>query len=74
MDGTTKKYFKQEKYKGKVFGKTGYINTVKSFSGICTTENGDYIFAIIANKANSRTRKAINDIVKALIDTAKSPG
>ncbi len=36
IDGTIGKYFKEERYKGKVFGKTGYISDVKSFSGICS--------------------------------------
>jgi D-alanyl-D-alanine carboxypeptidase/D-alanyl-D-alanine-endopeptidase (penicillin-binding protein 4) len=71
IDGTIGKYFKEKKYKGKVFGKTGYIGGVKSFSGICSrgpTGGGDYIFSILANGANGRTREAINDIVKAIID------
>lgn len=76
IDGTIGKYFKEEKYKGKVFGKTGYIRGVKSFSGICSrtpakrgpTGGGDYIFSILANNANGQTREAINDIAKAIID------
>jgi len=67
-DGTIKKFFKEKRYRGKVFGKTGYISTVKTFSGLCSTKNGDYIFAILANNANGKTRKAINDIVKTIID------
>ena len=68
VDGTIGKYFAQTKYKGKIFGKTGYISGVKSFSGLCTTENGDYIFSILANNANGKTRPAINDIVKAVFN------
>ncbi|HUT28727.1 MAG TPA: D-alanyl-D-alanine carboxypeptidase/D-alanyl-D-alanine-endopeptidase [Sedimentisphaerales bacterium] len=68
VDGTIKRYFGEEKYKGKIFGKTGYISGVKSFSGMCTTGEGDYLFSILANKANGLTRKAINDIAKAIID------
>ncbi len=68
IDGTIRKYFKEEKYKGKVFGKTGYISGVKSFSGICRSNGGDYIFSILANNANGGTRKAINKITKAIID------
>lgn len=69
IDGTVDKYFKEEKYKGSIFGKTGYISGVKSFSGICSTGGGDYIFSILANGTNGQTRGAINDIVKAIIDT-----
>ena len=68
-DGTIEKYFKTNKYKGKVLGKTGYISGVKSFSGICSTEHGEYLFSILTNRAAGDTRDAINDIVKAIIDT-----
>jgi len=69
VDGTVSTNFKEQKYKGKVFGKTGYIAGVKALSGVCTTTAGDYIFSILANKANGKTRTAINDIAKAIIDT-----
>lgn len=72
VDGTIDKYFEEEKYKGKIFGKTGYISGVKSFSGICSTDGGDYIFSILANGTNGQTRRAINDIVKAIIDNKES--
>ena len=68
IDGTIYKYFKEEKYKGKIYGKTGYINKVKSFSGLCSTERGDYIFSILTNNTNGLTRGAINDIAEAIID------
>jgi D-alanyl-D-alanine carboxypeptidase/D-alanyl-D-alanine-endopeptidase (penicillin-binding protein 4) len=68
IDGTIGKYFKEEKYKGKVFGKTGYIGGVTSFSGVCSGKGRDYIFSILANKTRGGTREAINDIAKAIID------
>ncbi len=71
VDGTISKYFTQPKYKGKILGKTGYINKVKSFSGVCSTEKGDFLFSIIANNANAQTRRAINDIAEAIIDDAE---
>jgi D-alanyl-D-alanine carboxypeptidase/D-alanyl-D-alanine-endopeptidase (penicillin-binding protein 4) len=71
MDGTIDKYFNEPLYRGKIFGKTGYIEGVKSFSGVCTTPAGDRIFAIITNNANGNTRQAINDIVKAIIDESR---
>jgi len=70
IDGTIAGSFKEQKYKGKIFGKTGYISDVKSFSGVCRCEHGDYIFSILANNANSQTRDAINDIAKAIVDQA----
>jgi D-alanyl-D-alanine carboxypeptidase/D-alanyl-D-alanine-endopeptidase (penicillin-binding protein 4) len=71
VDGTIGKYFKKAKYKGKILGKTGYVNLAKSFSGVCTTPNGDFIFSILATGANGQTRKAINDIAKAIVDSSK---
>jgi D-alanyl-D-alanine carboxypeptidase/D-alanyl-D-alanine-endopeptidase (penicillin-binding protein 4) len=68
VDGTISRYFKEQQYKGKICGKTGYIAGVKSFSGVCTTPAGDYLFSILANKTNGKTRTAINDIAKAIID------
>lgn len=67
-EGTIDKYFQEERYKGKVLGKTGYIRGVKSFSGFCVTERGDYIFSAIANGANGRTRGVLNDIAKVIVD------
>ena len=71
MDGTIDKYFNEPQYKGKIFGKTGYIEGVKAFSGVCSTAAGDRIFVIITNHANGNTRPAINDIVKAVIDESR---
>jgi len=68
VDGTIAGSFKEQMYKGKILGKTGYISDVKSFSGMCTIKQGDYIFSILANNANSQTRDAINDIAKAIVD------
>ncbi len=70
INGTIGKFFTEKNYKGKIFGKTGYIEGVKSFSGVCTTGEGDYLFSILANNANSQTREAINDIVETIIDDA----
>jgi D-alanyl-D-alanine carboxypeptidase/D-alanyl-D-alanine-endopeptidase (penicillin-binding protein 4) len=67
-DGTISRYFKEQKYKGKICGKTGYIAGVKALSGVCTTPEGDYLFSILANKTNGTTRTAINNIAKAIID------
>jgi D-alanyl-D-alanine carboxypeptidase/D-alanyl-D-alanine-endopeptidase (penicillin-binding protein 4) len=72
VDGTIEKYFKEEKYKGKILGKTGSITSVKSFSGLCVTGQGDYIFSILANNVNGKTRTVINDIAQAIIDEAEN--
>lgn len=67
-DGTIARYFRDKKYNGKIFGKTGYLAGVKAFSGVCSTDKGDYIFSILANDAGGKTRDAINDVAKAIID------
>ena len=67
-EGTASKWFDEPKYKGKIFTKTGYMEGVKSLSGVCETPTGDRIFSIITNKTNGQTRQAINNIVKAVID------
>jgi D-alanyl-D-alanine carboxypeptidase/D-alanyl-D-alanine-endopeptidase (penicillin-binding protein 4) len=69
IDGTLRKQFYQDRYRGKVFAKTGYINSVRALSGICTANSGkEYIFSILTNDANYKTKEAIFDIVKAIID------
>jgi len=70
VDGTIKKQFYKDRYRNRVFAKTGYINGVRALSGICIAANGDreYIFSIITNNANYPTKKAISDIVTTIID------
>lgn len=68
VDGTIGKYFKEEKYRGRIIGKTGYISGIRSFSGICITEKGDFLFSILTDGGDGQTRKAINDIAKAVFD------
>jgi len=71
-DGTIEKYFKEEKYKGKILAKTGYINSVKALSGLCVTDRGDYIFSILSNNTNGQTRTVINSIAQEIIDYFES--
>ncbi|MHC4323635.1 MAG: D-alanyl-D-alanine carboxypeptidase/D-alanyl-D-alanine endopeptidase [Planctomycetota bacterium] len=71
IEGTIARYFKEDKYKGKIFGKTGYINSVKSLSGVCVTDRGDYIFSVLSNNTNGQTRTVINNIAKAIIDSRR---
>jgi D-alanyl-D-alanine carboxypeptidase/D-alanyl-D-alanine-endopeptidase (penicillin-binding protein 4) len=68
VDGTISRFFKEEKYKGRIRGKTGYINGVRSLSGVCSTDQGDSIFSILVNNANGQTRTVINDIAKEIIE------
>jgi D-alanyl-D-alanine carboxypeptidase/D-alanyl-D-alanine-endopeptidase (penicillin-binding protein 4) len=69
VDGTIRKQFCKDKYKNRVFAKTGYISGVRALSGVCVGASGrEYIFSIIANKASYPTKKALSDIVESIID------
>jgi serine-type D-Ala-D-Ala carboxypeptidase/endopeptidase (penicillin-binding protein 4) len=68
VDGTLDKYFKESKYKGKVLGKTGYINGIRSLSGVCITPQGEIIYSILANNASSISRDTLNKIAEAVMD------
>jgi D-alanyl-D-alanine carboxypeptidase/D-alanyl-D-alanine-endopeptidase (penicillin-binding protein 4) len=66
--GTIDRYFSEPKYRGNVFGKTGYISGVRAFSGVCKTQSGPYIFSVLSNGPKGLSRDAINDVAKAIID------
>jgi D-alanyl-D-alanine carboxypeptidase/D-alanyl-D-alanine-endopeptidase (penicillin-binding protein 4) len=68
VDGTIARYFREDKYRGRIIGKTGYLDGVRAFSGICTTAQGDVIFSILTSGGSAATRSAINDIAEAIID------
>ncbi len=68
IDGTLRHAFMEPGYKGKIWGKTGYIDKVKSFSGACLTGNGTYLFSILTYNAKGTTRQAVNGIAEAIID------
>ena len=70
VDGTLRKYkcFQEEKYRGRVIGKTGYIKGVRTFSGIAQTDDGDYIFSILTTGGTAKVRTGINDIAKAIFN------
>jgi D-alanyl-D-alanine carboxypeptidase/D-alanyl-D-alanine-endopeptidase (penicillin-binding protein 4) len=75
LDGTIENHFWEAKYRGRVLAKSGYIHAVRALSGVIRTDSGDYIFSILANKAGSGARSAIDSAVKAVIDWADSvPG
>ena len=66
-DGTLDKDFLDAKYQGKIFGKSGYLTGVRAFSGICTTDNGDYVFSILANNAYA-LKRTVYKIAQTIID------
>ena len=67
-EGTINKYFSEPKYRGNIHGKTGYISGVRAFSGVCHTQSGPYLFAVLSNGPKGLSRDAINDVAKAIID------
>ena len=68
VDGTMKKFFRHPRYQGKFKGKTGYIDRVRGFSGVCHTSGKDFLFSILANNANN-IRSVVNSIAEAIVDT-----
>ena len=66
-DGTLNMYFKDPKYQGEITGKSGYLTGVRSFSGVARTDNGDYIFSILANKAYG-VKQIVYQMAKTIID------
>jgi len=74
LDGTIENHFWERKYRGRVLAKSGYIQAVRALSGLVRTDSGDYVFSILANKAGSGARTAIDSAAKAVIDWAAGPG
>jgi D-alanyl-D-alanine carboxypeptidase/D-alanyl-D-alanine-endopeptidase (penicillin-binding protein 4) len=72
-DGTIEKHFWEKKYRGRVLAKSGYIQAVRALSGVVYTDNGDYIFSFLANKAGNGARAAIDGTVKAIVDWGANP-
>lgn len=66
-DGTLSESFLEDKHQGKIKGKTGYLSGIRAFSGVATTDNGDYIFSILANKAPS-AKRIVYQMAKTIID------
>ncbi|MCP4453486.1 MAG: D-alanyl-D-alanine carboxypeptidase/D-alanyl-D-alanine-endopeptidase, partial [Planctomycetes bacterium] len=65
VEGTLDRDFREARYKGKILGKTGYIRRVRAFSGVCQTEQGDYLFSILANGSDG-IKTLVYGITKAV--------
>lgn len=68
LDGTVSKFFRTPPYRGNIWGKTGYIANVRSFSGLCQTPRGDILFSILTEGGNAMTRQCINEITESIFD------
>ena len=66
-DGTISSDFRSPEYRGRVLAKTGYINQVRAFSGLCETDDGPVLFSILTNKANG-LKPVVNQIVQEVLD------
>lgn len=66
VDGTLENRFKRSDLKGNIYGKTGYLSSVRTFSGYLETTNGKWIgFSLMAMNYTHATRD-----VEALTDKA----
>jgi D-alanyl-D-alanine carboxypeptidase/D-alanyl-D-alanine-endopeptidase (penicillin-binding protein 4) len=68
VNGTAARWFRDDKYKGRIFVKTGYIDRVRSYSGYIDADSSTVIYSIITNKSNGYSREVMNDILKVLVD------
>jgi D-alanyl-D-alanine carboxypeptidase/D-alanyl-D-alanine-endopeptidase (penicillin-binding protein 4) len=68
VDGTLETRFWEPLYRGRVQAKSGYIEGVRSLSGVVHTDGGDYVFSFVANRAGGGARAAIDNAVKAIMD------
>ncbi|MFC1782249.1 D-alanyl-D-alanine carboxypeptidase/D-alanyl-D-alanine-endopeptidase [Planctomycetota bacterium] len=69
--GTLKKNgrFKEPKYAGRIYAKTGYISRTWALSGYCRHRQGKWLaFSIIANNGTQSPRGAIDEIVRLIIE------
>lgn len=68
--GTLKKRFRGEKLAGRIYGKTGTIDEVRSFAGYLLAENGNtYIVVIITNGKTAAAGRPFQDDVFRWVDT-----
>jgi len=69
VDGTMRKRLRQTSYRGRVFAKTGTLNSVRTLSGFIHARNGKwYAFSFLANNLRRSVRKLQNDFCRVIID------
>ena len=71
IDGTLEDRFKGSDLRGRVTGKSGYINGVRSLSGYLRTKDGQfYAFSILMNKVSDAAEiKALQEKIVKAVDT-----
>lgn len=65
--GTLAKKNRFSKYKGRLFGKTGYISGVNTLSGYCQNGSGKWIAFSILTNSPAASYSTIDSIVEALV-------
>jgi D-alanyl-D-alanine carboxypeptidase/D-alanyl-D-alanine-endopeptidase (penicillin-binding protein 4) len=63
-----KERFHGEKYRGRVFAKTGYVAGVRTLSGYCKTSSGNWLAFSILTNSPPATQGTIDQIVKEMIE------
>lgn len=70
IDGTLSNRFNNTDLRGRVFGKSGYINGVSSFSGFLRARDGQwYVFSIIMNGIPSGTNSTMKQLQEKIVQS-----
>lgn len=70
VNGTLDSRFLDERYRGKVRAKSGFIGDagVRTLSGLCDTDSGLVFFSILTNGGHYMVRQTITKMAQAIID------
>jgi D-alanyl-D-alanine carboxypeptidase/D-alanyl-D-alanine-endopeptidase (penicillin-binding protein 4) len=71
IDGTLARRLDDERYRGRVWAKTGSITGVRAISGYVQTRSGEWLaFSFLANNVRNSVREVQDDLCKLLVDYA----
>ena len=70
VNGTLDSRFLEDRYRGKVRAKSGFIGDAgaRTLSGLCDTDSGLVFFSILTNEGNYMVRQTITKMAQAIID------
>jgi D-alanyl-D-alanine carboxypeptidase/D-alanyl-D-alanine-endopeptidase (penicillin-binding protein 4) len=69
VDGTLSKRLTDDRYRGRVWAKTGSITGVRAISGYARTRSGQWLaFSFLVNNARVSVRTLQDDLCKTLVD------
>lgn len=73
VDGTLAKRLTDDRYRGRVWAKTGSIAGVRAISGYVRTRSGQWLaFSLLVNNARSSVRTLQDDFCKLLVESDES--